>query len=85
MIISSRQITSDATDDPPGLSTRSTIALMLLSSRASRICSTIVSDPRTVPFSGSNLLLPDAMVPTAYSTAMRDRGRKPTDAGVMRW
>ena len=33
VIISSRQITSDAIDDPPGLSTRSTIALMESSSR----------------------------------------------------
>ena len=58
---------------------------MLLSSRASRICSTIVSEPRMVPFTGSNVLLPDAIVPTAYSTAMRERGRKPTDEGAMRW
>jgi hypothetical protein len=65
VIISSRQITSDATDDPPGLSTRRMIALFELSSRAYRICSTIDSDPRIAPFSGSYALLPEAIVPTA--------------------
>ena len=54
---------------------------MLLSSRASRICSIIVSEPRMVPFSGSNVLLPEAIVPTAYTTAMRERGRKPDRRG----
>ncbi|MNC90236.1 hypothetical protein D3C83_63110 [compost metagenome] len=65
VIISSRQITSDATDDPPGLSTRRMIAFTELSSRTLRICSTSVSDPRMAPFSGSKPLLPEAMMPTA--------------------
>jgi hypothetical protein len=65
VIISSRQITSDAIDDPPGLSTRSTIALIESSSRTRRICSTTVSEPTTVPFTGSNPLSPETIVPTA--------------------
>ena len=42
-------MTSDAIADPPGLSTRSTIALIELSARALRRYSTIVSDPATWP------------------------------------
>lgn len=45
----SRQITSEATAAPPGLSTRSTFALMELSARNLRRYSTIVSDPIPVP------------------------------------
>ena len=51
--ISSRQITSEATDEPPGLSIRSTIALIVSSSLTRRICSTMVSDPTTEPLIGS--------------------------------
>jgi hypothetical protein len=47
--ITSRQTTSDAIADPPGLSMRRTIALMESSARALRMYSTIVSDPRTCP------------------------------------
>ena len=42
-------MTSDAIADPPGLSTRSTIALTSLSARAFRRYSTIVSEPVTCP------------------------------------
>ena len=47
--MTSRQITSDAMADPPGLSIRSTIALMELSARALRRYSTSVSEPATWP------------------------------------
>ena len=53
VIISSRQMTSEATDDPPGLSTRITMARIDSSSRICRICSTIVSEPTTAPLTGS--------------------------------
>ena len=77
VIISSRQMTSEATDDPPGLSTRITIARIDSSSRICRICSTIVSEPTTAPLTGSYALLPDAMIPEAWSTATRAVGRMP--------
>ena len=51
--VSARQITSDATVDPPGLSTLSTTALIDSSSRMRSICSTIVSDPTIAPFTVS--------------------------------
>src|SRR3954469_9227305 len=53
-------MTSDAIADPPGLSTRRTIALMVESARALRRYSTIVSDPPTPPPVGPSLLLPAA-------------------------
>ena len=45
----SRQITSEAIADPPGLSTRKTTALIELSPRALRRYSTMVSEPTTPP------------------------------------
>ena len=83
VIISSRQITSEATDEPPGLSMRTIIALAPLS-RASRICSMIVSEPSTAPFTGSKPLSPLTMVPTALTTAIRDRRAIPSASHVTR-
>ena len=57
-------MTSEATDDPPGLSTRSTTALIDGSSFASWMYSTSVSDPAYVP-SGPSPLRPELIVPTA--------------------
>ena len=62
--INSRQITSEATVDPPGLSTRSTAALMLSSLRTSRMYSVSLSEPTSVPV-GPVPPLPETMVPTA--------------------
>ena len=45
----SRQITSDAVPEPPGLSTRRTMALMSSSLRASRRRRATVSEPATCP------------------------------------
>ena len=59
--ISARQITSEAIDEPPGLSTRRTIALTPRSSAAWLMYSTSVSEPATSPLRPS----PDAIVPTA--------------------
>jgi len=42
-------MTSEATDDPPGLSMRSTMAFTESSPRADRIAATSVSDPSTAP------------------------------------
>ena len=53
VIISSRQITSDAVDAPPGLSMRSTIARIDESPRISRMYSTSESEPSTGPLIGS--------------------------------
>ena len=60
VIVNSRHITSDAEPDPPGLSTRSTIALIESSSRTCWICLTSVSEPTTPPLTGSKLLFPEA-------------------------
>jgi hypothetical protein len=65
VIISSRQMTSEATDEPPGLSTRRMIAFTERSSRTSRICSTSESEPTMAPFKGSKRIRPEAIVPTA--------------------
>ena len=83
VIISSRQITSEATDDPPGLSIRTTSAFAPLS-RASRMCSTSESDPSTGPLTGSKPLSPLTMVPTALTTAMRARRGMPSASHVTR-
>ena len=64
-------MTSEAIADPPGLSMRMTMARIVLSARTLRTHSTNVSDPRTAPAGPSKLLDPLAMVPTAYSNAMR--------------
>ena len=53
VIDSSRQTTSVAVVDPPGLSMRSTMARTLASARADRIASTSTLEPATSPFSGS--------------------------------
>ena len=50
--------------DPPGLSTRITMARIDSSSRICRICSTIVSEPTMAPLTGSYALLPDAITPS---------------------
>ena len=60
----SRQMTSEAIADPPGLSMRRTIARIELSARALRKYSTIVSDPRTRP-EAESLLDPELIMPTA--------------------
>ena len=60
-------------DDPPGLSTRSTIALMDLSARASRMYSTSESDPTTAPLTGSKPLGPELITPDALITATFER------------
>ena len=60
--ISSRQITSEAIADPPGLSMRTTIARTVESTRTLRSQSTKVSEPTTPP-EPSSALLPDAIVP----------------------
>ena len=74
-IDSSRQMTSEAVDDPPGLSTRSTMARTARSARALRMYSTSESEPTTAPLTGSKPLLPDAMTPTALITATRGAAR----------
>src|SRR5207237_9306538 len=55
----SRQIASDATYDPPGLSTRKRIAFTSLSCAAARMAPATVSDPIVIePCTASYLLLP---------------------------
>ena len=63
VIESSRQTTSVAVVDPPGLSMRNTIARTLPSARAERMASTSTFEPATSPFSGSNPPWPEAMRP----------------------
>ncbi len=67
--INSRQMTSEAIAEPPGLSMRMTTARMELSARTFRSHSTKVSEPSTEPLGPSKLDLPLAIVPTAYSSA----------------
>jgi hypothetical protein len=64
-------MTSLATAEPPGESTRNTIALMPLSSRASRKALRIVSLPITTVPDGSLELRPVMMRPLPVMTAMR--------------
>ena len=77
-IDNSRQITSEAVDEPPGLSTRSTIARMDRSARALRMYSTSESDPTTAPLTGSKPLVPELITPTTLITATFDRGVTPS-------
>ena len=61
----SRQITSEAVPEPPGLSTRSTTARTSSSSRASRRDSATVSEPANDPPNGLFWLSPGMISPTA--------------------
>jgi hypothetical protein len=79
-IDSSRQIRSDAVDDPPGLSTRSTMARIDRSPRASRMYSTSESAPTTAPFTGSKPLVPELITPVAWMTAIFARRSVPARA-----
>jgi hypothetical protein len=77
VIDNSRQITSDAVDEPPGLSTRSTMARIDRSARASRMYSTSESAPTTAPLTGSKPLVPELITPAALITAIFERGVTP--------
>ena len=58
-------MTSEAMYDPPGLSTRNTIALIDGSSRAFLIASAVVSDPMVMsPVSGLDWFSPRATPPS---------------------
>ena len=59
------QIRSLASAEPPGLSTRSTMALTVLSCSASRIASTIVVEPHDSPPSSPSPPLPLTITPVA--------------------
>ncbi len=59
----SRQMTSDATSLPPGLSMRKTTASMLSSSLALSNASAMVSEPITRPNIASSVLSPPTMAP----------------------
>ena len=56
----SRQMTSDPTDDPPGLSTRRTMALIEASSRAVRIQRAMVLPPMTWGRLSPVMIIPEA-------------------------
>ncbi len=58
----SRQMASDPTAEPPGLSTRNRIPLTRLSSAASRSALVIVSDPIVAPGKGRAPNLPSPRV-----------------------
>ena len=67
----SRQIVSDATADPPGLSTRNTIAFTSSSAIAARNApATVVAPIVWSPMSGSVLLSPRETPPTPYTSAI---------------
>ena len=61
----SRQITSEAVAEPPGLFTRSTTARARSSAAAARSAAAMVSDPMPPPPAGPRPLRPDRMVPCA--------------------
>ncbi len=65
-----RHIRSLASALPPGLSTRSTIALTVFSSAAWRTALMNVSEPSVSPPKKLVELLPDMMAPTACTTAI---------------
>src|SRR5882672_8461563 len=69
-LTTSRQIVSEATYEPPGLSTRNRIAFTSLSATAARIAPATVSDPMVCePLTGLYSLLPRDTPPAPYTSA----------------
>ena len=67
----SRQIVSEATYEPPGLSTRSTMARTRSSAAAERITAASVSEPIEPATTGPRPLRPRRMAPLAWMSATK--------------
>src|SRR5260221_13250156 len=68
-LTTSRQIESEATYEPPGLFTRSTMALTRGSAVAARRAAVMLSEPIAVPVSGLRPFRPRLIAPVAWITA----------------
>src|SRR6266566_464446 len=73
----SRQIVSEATWEPPGLFTRSTIASTRSSAVAARSAAASVSDPIAAAWTGPRPLRPRLMTPLARVRQPARAARKP--------